>query len=766
MVYLHKIMWLRITFALLIMTNSINVAYANDDSGIDVVIVIDQSGSMSGNLLGSTSHPQPNDQYGHRISISKYIIDRLAEHVEGTSFVHRVSIIEFGTKPNVFLSNLALAYDPNLPGAALRLVKQRLYLLEPAKLDYTNTPDAIKKALAEFKKMVTGNRKKFLLLITDGRPSLPKVSTRKLRKNTKRYTTSLTQKGVEIWDVGLNDNDNYWHEYDGQFWEKIAGHDRHNTPRARLVDPVFPHLSSVIRYIVDEWLQGIKLQEQFDEAFCPPYLRRMVFDAHFNKAGARLDIINPNGGVISPSSETDTYARYVIDDPDHGIYTLKKLSGFGYKIYTEKYSPTLVFLSPKTTINQNDETRVVFQVNRTHTALNKIELKYPIDASIRIVSPSGDEKKLKAQFEGNGKFVAKWIFQEEGKHEISFQGTVRYQDGSQSDLLDNAHPVIETVQVLTHSPSTPPLWLQVNDYELKYHYSGWFPRVGTTAAIIRVALHDGKQAENQLNDLKNYITEPDKWLSVQRKDKSGVVTSQPIDFKQDSENNWVGEIPLKLNLLRGEGWLYSGELNLQFIAPSYKIRDARSLNGVWLPAGSEEKRLNGDMMTVRLEILLWWIWGLIGLILLVLIAIGIAIWYLIPYKNIKLLIYDAMEDPGLDNPIKTIPIAKRTKNYPFKMGSLIIKQFQVARKTNSKIVKIKYRSQDEKLPHRVEVDCQNPKHLEISTGYYMVQLECQDDNKIDWEPFRKIIFVIVTFVVTFAATPVVQELFVRFVLGD
>jgi len=170
-------------------------------------------------------------------------------------------------------------------------------------------------------------REKFLLLITDGRPSLPPHSTGDLRKQTKIHSTTLTQNGANIWVVGLNDADNYWNEYDGpKFWEPIAGYDTQNTPRARLAEPAFPHIATVARYIVDEWLK-VSGEENFgEEAFCPPYLRRIVFDAHFNKPGASLRIMNPNG---IKSMWKNIHPRWYFYHPSpRRIKILKRASSF------------------------------------------------------------------------------------------------------------------------------------------------------------------------------------------------------------------------------------------------------------------------------------------------------------------------------------------------------------------------------------------------------------------------------------------------------
>ena len=752
-------MWLRIILLLLLLNTMtiINSVYANGRNGIDVVIMIDQSGSMSGRLLGSKSHPQPNDEYGHRVAITKNVVNRLAEHVEGTPFVHQVSVIEFGTQASVFISNMALSYDPNSPGAALRMAQQRISLLKPAKLDYTNTPAAIEKALAEFDKMdkVSGvlTREKFLLLITDGRPSLPPHSTGDLRKQTKIHSTTLTQNGANIWVVGLNDADNYWNEYDGpKFWEPIAGYDTQNTPRARLAEPAFPHIATVARYIVDEWLK-VSGEENFgEEAFCPPYLRRIVFDAHFNKPGASLRIMNPNGRTIQPSSASDTYARYVIDDPYPGNYQLQKTPGFSYKIYVEKYPPTLVFLSPKPTANQNIETRIIFQLMKSYTTLDIIP-DLPIEAKIHIKPPSGQTQILDAQFNGEGKFVVTWTPIEEGKHELSFQAIVHYQDGSQTDLWDNTQQVIEIIEVLPHSPPIPPLWLRLEKPNPQNNL--WMLPWSSEMVTIKVALQEGNQEESRITDIENYIIGSDDWLSLQLVDKSGVPLPPLTQLKKDSENYFVANIPLTLDWAQGEGWWYPGELNLEFIASSDRVHEDRTLNGVWLPIDLADKRVNGDSMTVgAIKIKIpWWLYLImIGLLIVLLIGVFILFQlFVLPKRwleqtdtgrKVDLLIYDSMEGPDGFGALQPISIARQLKmqldnqvKIMTKDGnSLIAQQFRLKREPSIEppCVTINYRWQNDKEKYQAMVRGKNPQQLKgMLKENYMVQLSYTKTRAID-----------------------------------
>jgi hypothetical protein len=736
---------------------------------------------MSGSLLGSQSHPEPNDEYGHRISITKNIVHRLAEHVESSPLVHRVSVIEFGTKVKkpLTISNLELAYDPNSPGDASRLVRRHLSLLEVAKLDYTNTAEAIKKAGAEFNKMEAASgydptREKFLLLFTDGRPSLPSVSTKKLRKRTKIHAAILTQKGTDIWVVGLNDADNYWNEYDGpKFWEPIAGRDRHGVHRARLAYQAYPLLASVARYMADEWLQVTGEKVFGDKTICPPYLRRIVFDAHFNKPGARLRITTPKGHTVDPTFETKLSARYVFDDPSDGTYQLVKTPGFGYKIYVEKFSAIPVFLAPKPTANQNVETRVVFQLMKTHTALNSVQ-GLP-QAKISIVPPSGKAQMLDAKFEGNGKFVATWTPIEEGEHKVIF---VEGMDGSKNKFFDNKlNPIIEeTVKVMPDSQPKPPLWLRLETPKHSYTLRWFFP--WHKAANIKVALQEGKQAEHRINDLENYITDPDGWLSVRKMDKSGVPTSDPMALKRDSENYFVGDMPVKVNWIKGEGWWYPGQLNLKFIAPSNSVRDARLFNGVWLPAGLEEKRVNGEPMTIVIDVRLskWIRYPIYGLFLLVLIVACFIflklfwIYFRDKQREINLLIYDCMEGSDGINTHKYSIAGKRKINLDNKIKmvkddkTLVAQQFRVTRASREPpLVEINYRWNSD-LRH-LKVRCGDTKLLEgTAVGSYVVRLDCKEDKVAKREKTNRV--KMLEGLVLLILLAILEELVIRLLLGN
>ena len=92
-----KIVFLVTLFCLISLSDFPSYAKSGTSSGIDVVIIIDQSGSMWGIGPSFTE----NDRWDHRIGQAKNIIYRLVEHAQDSSFIHRVSVIDMGDKASL-----------------------------------------------------------------------------------------------------------------------------------------------------------------------------------------------------------------------------------------------------------------------------------------------------------------------------------------------------------------------------------------------------------------------------------------------------------------------------------------------------------------------------------------------------------------------------------------------------------------------------------------------------------------------------------------
>src|SRR5215213_9569854 len=540
-----------------VMPSGSTVAATSDFTGLDVVILIDQSASMWG--------ARANDLWEHRIGQTKNIVYRLAEHVEGTSFVHRFSVIDFGDEASTaFPAPLALRYDPKDPGKALREAKALVERYVTAKnLRDTNTPDAMALGFKELERMASSERlegrRRVMLLLTDGRPDLPKqgVSREELRNRIKGHANELKSGDVEIWVVGLNDATNYWNEEDGKFWEEIAG-----AGHARLAETASTNISTLVQEIVNEWLEvhGTAVDKEYE---CPPYLRRIIFNINFGLPRAPISVFTPGGLEIPLSSggaasSPGTFARFVVDDPLPGIYQINQDPSRSYKNFVETFSPEIERLSPVAATSVETETRIVLQARDSKGQPLEILPDWPINASVIITSPSGVAVEIPATFKGEGKFELRWKPPATGIYNVRPKGLVRLKNGSTFDVFgSNAHSFNEKLEV----NDSRPYWLQMISPD-----PAWGVRLspGQDSTRIEFALIDNKR--EQVTKPESVLKDPATWLALQLVDKSGVPLSAPVPLRLTSAGTFEASIPVSLNWKAGEGWWNASQLGIRVIA--------------------------------------------------------------------------------------------------------------------------------------------------------------------------------------------------------
>ena len=629
-------------------------------AGLDVVILIDQSGSMWGLPV---VHPEPNDKHGHRIGQTKNIIYRLAEHVENTPLVHRVSVIDFGDDASVAVSNHLISYNPSDPGAALRQTKSVIEHSVSPKAgkgwEYTNTPAGMALAIKEYEKMAAsgtrGGRQRVMLIITDGRANARNSTPAQMQTDVRANAAELEKNGVGIWVVGFNDKDNYWMEGDGAFWESVSG-----AGRARLADTASSDIFGIVQQIVDQWLNTKSKSVAGDEYYCPPYLGRIVFNVNFGTPRIPISINDPAGNLIpisagGPGSLPGTTARFEVADPVPGVYKIDKDSSRSYHVAVEEYPSEIKRLVPSGAGSLDAETRVVFEVRDGKGVPLQILSQWPIAASIVATSPSEQVEEIPASFEGDGKFQAKWKPSELGDYRMKLKGIVTLRDGTPYDVFKaDGNSYTGTLAVNRLIPYR--LRLVDPDPEGSLRVMS-----ADTSSDIKLSLVDSKDSE--VKNLQGLVNDPTMWLSLQLVDKSGAPLSDPpIPLRYDGSGSFEAAVPVKIDWKRGEGWWMPGHMSLRVISQQPMLGD-NFLDSIRLPQEIETKRAGGDPMTVgpidiRFSVIL------IALAILALLALSaVLLWYifmrLLPglliwradssrRRTVELKIYNGAEDPNAD----------------------------------------------------------------------------------------------------------------------
>lgn len=620
-------------------------------SGLDVTILLDQSGSMWQN-------PR-NDRYAHRIGQSKNLIYRLAEHVEGTPLVHRVSVIDFGDTASVALSNHIIRYDPANPGGALRDAKavvERVVIERP--LYNTNTADAMHLALLEYAKMdasqALAGRRRVLLVITDGRPDLPGRDPVDLQAAIKTEAQSLKARNVEMWVVGINDGSNYWNEGDGAFWESVVEKPGH----ARLAETASSKIFTIMQDIADAWLGSKSAALKGDEYNCPPYLRRIVFSVNMGQPRSAVSVTGPDGQDIpassgGPSVNPGNFTRFVVDDPKIGVYKIKRDPTRSYSWRVEETAADIKRLAPAKATGLEAPARFLFQARNNQG--NPLEMldEYPINGVVVITPPAGSPIELKADYLGDGKFgVSRWQPPALGSYRVRIKGLVKLKDGSEVDVFQsNASSYNEVLDV----NNLRAYFIRLEDPEPA---SGFRVMKPSSEGELRFTVVDAKG--NQVTNLAGLVKDPGSWLTLDLVDKSGApVGGPPLPLSLTADGIFSARQPLKLDWLRGEGWWSPGRSNIRLTEQSGRIAAGSYLDSIQLSPDEEPQRIGGDPLALALDVRFSWI--IRGAALFIaLVVVGAALflvlrkalpkgmlWVADRYKGrtVAVKIYDADQDP-------------------------------------------------------------------------------------------------------------------------
>jgi hypothetical protein len=620
-------------------------------SGLDVTILLDQSGSMWQN-------PR-NDRYAHRIGQSKNLIYRLAEHVEGTPLVHRLSVIDFGDTASVSLSNHVMRYNPADPGGALRDTKavvERVLIDRP--LRNTNTADAMHLALMEYAKMDAAQalqgRRCVLLVITDGRPDLPGHSLPELQAAVRTEAQSLKAKNVEIWVVGVNDASNYWNDGDGAFWESVTESPGH----ARLAETASSKIFTIMQDIADDWLGSKSAALKGDEYNCPPYLRRIVFSVNMGQPRSAVGVTDPDGQDIpassgGPSVNPGNFTRFVVDDPKVGVYKIKRDPTRSYSWRVEETAADIKRLAPAKATGLEAPARILFQARDGKGDPLVIRNEYPINGVITITPPTGSVIELKADYPGDGKFgVSRWQPPALGTYRVRLKGLVKLKDGSEVDVFQsNASSYDEILEV----NNLRPYFIRLENPEAATGFRVMKP---SSEGELKFVVVDAKG--NRVSNLTGLVKEPASWLQLNLVDKSGATLSgPPLPLSLSADGAFSAPVPMHLEWLSGEGWWNSGHLNIRLSEQSGRITAGNYLDSIQLSAEDEPQRIGGDPLALALKVRFSWIVLTVALLIaLVIVAVALfltmrkvlpkgMLWVADRYKGrtVALKIYDADLDP-------------------------------------------------------------------------------------------------------------------------
>lgn len=651
---------------------------ASAEPGLDLVVVIDQSNSMSGAPPWSRA---PNDPLDHRATAFHILAAGLAAHVGGNNAVHRLSVIEYGTDSRLVIDGQEFRHNPAEPAAAVIAAAQRIKQVKPQSLMWTNTPDALATAGKASKRLKDTDpdpaRKRVLLLVTDGRPFLkrpdgtvPALET--MRREITKTVKGLQADGVEFWAIGLNDSSNYWGQGDGDFWRNLAG----GAARAPEAQKPQPAMSALVRQLLSGWLGSKSIAVTGGKFTIDPFVSKLSVIASFEKPLEDVVLKDPAGKIVpltagASSGNPAIYAQYLLDDPVPGEYeviasALNPVTGTVEKvppaIDLQITGPRMRLLQPSGPITVGTPVNLVAQAYGNDSS-RPMPFPAPFpELTVELKGPAGPPTTVKLTTTDGIQFASSFTPADVGAYTST--ASLRTISRRAIELADGGR-----LDDLTVSAAPPPRLSLVTP--ILSEVQGVSPL--SPSVNVQVELVDSVGTALKPEDIDGLVSSPDQWLSLKPLDASGVAIGQPIPLKR-RDGRFELDWPVDFQFSRGEGILRPAIIHARIDQNPMALKsNAAIAPGINLPAEVIGNRIAGDPSTIaNVSVRISWPWlaALAIPLLLVITAIVIPLLLVLRrqlsmgrqdriYRDLALRIYDPLVGPISGSGIK-IPLAGKT----------------------------------------------------------------------------------------------------------
>jgi hypothetical protein len=420
--------------------------------GHEVIFIVDQSGSMQ-KAHGPGNAWAPNDPLGNRaeaIMQGYETVQSLLDSDRVTAVSHRIHVVEFGTtartRPDLSVS---MSYDPAAPPGLVGSVKNRIRAgLLGANLGNTNTKAAFEEVQKILASVSAAPDRVHVILITDGKPyvelpptngapaqAVPTGMGSQYQREMDALVQSVRQRAtLDVVGITGNNLDAYWPAW-GPYWSQVSA------------GRAFPGRSGTeISVLVDRILRerlGLPAQTLAGSPYyCPPYLRSITFTVFKDKRGGRAQVKDALGRLVVPGEPGVTYVnevtydRITVEEPAPGLWELDRQAS---KITVDLLYKQVSRQEPKGLANVQFPVRFSYNVHSERQQPFQPLPAYPVQASLQITDPNGQQTDVPLTYQGQGVFAAGGTFQ------FPAHGTARLRMTGTTVLPDKS-----TVTIFTH----------------------------------------------------------------------------------------------------------------------------------------------------------------------------------------------------------------------------------------------------------------------------------------------------------------------------
>ncbi len=390
-----------------------------DPGGLDLVVLVDQSGSMLGHGI-----PVKNDPYNVRNLMVTFTLDLMAKNAVLNQVTHRLGVISFGTTVRVDLPLSELSTDN------IEKLRDSVKTI-PAKesLEYTNFLAAFQAAAKMFASLPQrSERRRAIILITDGAPYVDEIPIHEYTKELRRFAAAhFPHPEYQILVVALNNpTSDYWDRYRG-LWRDVS----HN--QARKLEGDENDIFAALHEVVTELVQTRVIPVVEEEIVIPPYLESMVFDIFSVDPGVRVGIYSPEdpNTPLTPDSDGvevvsigEIIKTFTVRRPTPGLWMVRKSdSQARVDVFNQQFFPRGELVQPAPQeLRQYETVSVAYRVvDGTGQPIRELA-GYPLKLELSLVKP--DDSRLRLDME-RAPELGEAVFRTVGETECDLPGRYR-----------------------------------------------------------------------------------------------------------------------------------------------------------------------------------------------------------------------------------------------------------------------------------------------------------------------------------------------------
>ena len=373
----------------------------NETKPIDIFLLIDQSGSMSG-IPGVPA----TDPTGLRAEAAKYFVNNLSTKSDKKN-PNRIGVINFGTSASLS-STIPLTPVYYEDQKNINFITTNI---RPLNLGETNFISALKLAYSQFSASGTfsNNRNSAIVIFTDGEPSDSRnLSLEEYFSEINGFVKkSFSNSGTKFFMVGIDKQ--------GKTWSKTLSYWKNIVPENQIFKITqMQDLKKVFNNIIRQLFQIPSVPpdivgEAKKTFTVPPYLDSLELHAFFESRNANLEIHNPDNKIIQFNEnggnvriDKGSYSLFIIPNPEPGYWNYKLTDGKGKVLIYKNFIPgSIGVISPADSYPVGKSSRVIVKFSRKDGSEIISNPKYPLRFVVSIKDKDGNKifsDILKKQF--------------------------------------------------------------------------------------------------------------------------------------------------------------------------------------------------------------------------------------------------------------------------------------------------------------------------------------------------------------------------------